>query len=360
MSHWRHAEDVIGWAETIADTVSAPFGAAAHLAEQEFETFIEANVENAEHVLGDSNPRPHKVRRTGPGEHISEGPQTTSAHAQDNNSSQLDTDNTSEMPGNFTDGGEVPIIPPPAKVAKIAPDYFTVQLPWYEAKSFTLSNSSNIVNNVYRLNSITDPNFTGTATHQPLGHDNWATFYKYYRVLEADVTIKWKYEAGFFQEMGQASTGPNTDTTSCLVGWELTDDAAALFPDVQTMVEGKQSKVDFLHPQSYNIYDATDMDMNSRCMCNGGFATQTFHYNPNQWDYTVKESAESERWTPTGSDPSVQHYLAIRASMAGNNDNDTLRAGDIVYLTAWVHISYKVQFRELLDTLKKVQDDAPA
>lgn len=40
----------------------------------------------------------------------------------------------------------------------------------------------------WRLNSIYDPDFTGTG-HQPLCYDQWQVFYKNYRVYKVDLTI---------------------------------------------------------------------------------------------------------------------------------------------------------------------------
>lgn len=41
---------------------------------------------------------------------------------------------------------------------------------------------------VFRGNSIHDPDFTGVG-HQPLGHDQWANFYEYYRVLSSYIVV---------------------------------------------------------------------------------------------------------------------------------------------------------------------------
>lgn len=43
---------------------------------------------------------------------------------------------------------------------------------------------------VFRLNSIYDPDTSITTGHQPLGYDQWNTFYAKYRVFKANVTIK--------------------------------------------------------------------------------------------------------------------------------------------------------------------------
>lgn len=43
---------------------------------------------------------------------------------------------------------------------------------------------------VFRLNSIYDPDTSVVNGHQPLGYDQWNTFYQKYRVFKAIVTLK--------------------------------------------------------------------------------------------------------------------------------------------------------------------------
>jgi len=49
-----------------------------------------------------------------------------------------------------------------------------------------ITNSAGISYNTFRSNSIYDPDYTGTG-HQPRSHDQWAQYYKYYRVLSCYV-----------------------------------------------------------------------------------------------------------------------------------------------------------------------------
>lgn len=42
---------------------------------------------------------------------------------------------------------------------------------------------------VFRLNSLYDPDTSLTNGHQPLGYDQWNTFYNKYRVFKADVVL---------------------------------------------------------------------------------------------------------------------------------------------------------------------------
>lgn len=58
------------------------------------------------------------------------------------------------------------------------------------AEQFALTSSLGFVANYqFLLNSIYDPNYTGGG-HQPLGHDQWAQFYKTYKVLGAKITAR--------------------------------------------------------------------------------------------------------------------------------------------------------------------------
>jgi len=52
-----------------------------------------------------------------------------------------------------------------------------------------LTSGANLfANQIYRGNSIFDPDLTGVG-HQALGHDQWATLYEAYRVLSSTITV---------------------------------------------------------------------------------------------------------------------------------------------------------------------------
>ena len=105
------------------------------------------------------------------------------------------------MMGSGNDGDEVPVVPPPRKLAKIHPDYFTVTLPWvYKLQTsteaqFAYSNSQPFVR--IRLNSVYDPlkeisaiaNPLRDIDRQPQGLTIWESHFKYYRVLRCRVKL---------------------------------------------------------------------------------------------------------------------------------------------------------------------------
>lgn len=226
------------------------------------------------------------------------------------------------------DGHEVEVVPPPKKIAKTIPDYTTIKLGYYERVASGSVVAPALMNYVFRLNSIFDPDVTA-AGHQPLGRDHWAGVYKYYRVLAADVKLHW-YNA--------------TDVTAAvrtipqLVGYELTDDVTDIYSDWQAWVEGKHSKVDLLLNNS-NEFEGSG----------GKVAVQSLHYTPESWDVHVHEAGVTERWTPVGENSPNQHYLALHMTPAA-------ATGATYEAVCMVYISYTVQFRELQQSKKKTAD----
>lgn len=62
------------------------------------------------------------------------------------------------------------------------PDRFFTKLKYTDIHALTFTGSSGVpANQSYRVNSIFDPDITGTG-HQPLGHDEFAVLYNRYRV----------------------------------------------------------------------------------------------------------------------------------------------------------------------------------
>lgn len=74
------------------------------------------------------------------------------------------------------------------------PDRLYVKLVYREQLSWTTA-SGNIGDNVYRGNSIFDPNLTG-AGGQPMGADQWANFYYSYTVLGSTIEIESMVNSG--------------------------------------------------------------------------------------------------------------------------------------------------------------------
>jgi len=80
----------------------------------------------------------------------------------------------------------------PANVqGTLVPDRTYVTLKYNEDLAIGVPAGGLMTNYLYRCNSIFDPNQTGTG-HQPLGHDQYANFYKKYVVIGATLTATFK------------------------------------------------------------------------------------------------------------------------------------------------------------------------
>ena len=244
-----------------------------------------------------------------------------------------------------TDGDEVSVIPPPRKISKIHPDYFTITLPHID--KFTSVANTDVEYNVarpfikIRLNSIYDPikevNSTAAGTaddplkdsdKQPQGRDIWQSHFKYYRVLEARVKLTF---------LNSSVNGTNDPFwNSFAIGYELTDEDAALCSRREMFLMTKHAKRAIL-PATVEHTGNTRVPSTH---------VMTYTYRPETWDMHVEEMGSEERWTPIKQNAAIDHDLNVRffhMSTACSN----IRVGLLV------QIEYDVQFREGTDAFIK-------
>lgn len=113
-----------------------------------------------------------------------------------------------------------------------------------------------------RLTNLYDPDYTGTG-HQPLGYDQWATFYKQYRVIGVSFRITPVMEASTAMEVGfhinDATTAPTTIELARekpFSKWIVTGDA--LYNGKLSYLKGycSPSKILGISKMKYNAEDA--------------------------------------------------------------------------------------------------------
>jgi len=93
----------------------------------------------------------------------------------------------------------------------------------YAAFLAQTSTATLALDNVFNLNSIFDPDRTGSG-HQPMGHDQWQAFYNRYRVDACKIKITWT----------------DAPTTGSIVGLLGNNDATSI-TDPGTVVESPLS-----------------------------------------------------------------------------------------------------------------------
>ena len=252
---------------------------------------------------------------------------------------------------------EVAIMPPPAKVAKSHPDYFTIDLPFYFNHVMTITNAASMDTFDIRLDSPWDPLATGSLTrdaHQPLGRDTWGGIYDYYRVLETDINLTFSYVQGKFGDA--ASIGSTAVPFHALVGYTLLDDETAKPANACAFVEMKHTKVMQLHPINHDPIVTTTGSTGTatRVLYTGGASGCSYHFDPRHWDLHVVQSGIEERWTAQNATPTNKKYMQVTCAYPNNNTG--LAAADSIRIAVDGYITYKVQWREI-NTTKKITID---
>lgn len=254
------------------------------------------------------------------------------------------------------DGEDVPVVPPPAKVSKIIPDYTTIKLTYHDHECLQLTEGNWNSVAVLRLNGILDPTVNRTS-HQPMGFAHWIQSYKYYRVLETDVQLNWQYVVGYAPDIDgtlnneyQSAGLTNVCSMSAMVGYEFTDDATDVYNNARYMIEGKHSKVGWLHPKDFEIQSvAANNQIEIRTA--GGDRELSVHYSPDQWDQHVHELGLEERWTAVSANPDILHFLAVH-TMSPGGPNERMGVNSFITIRLDYNISYTVQFREIQASFK--------
>ena len=270
--------------------------------------------------------------------------------------SQSDSPATTNM---ATSGGEVPVIPPPRKIAKIHPDYFTIRLPYVKrfASNVTLSDfdfESGSSLFTIRLNSIYDPlkqtnSVAGPQNDsdaQPQGRDIWAANFKFYRVLSADVTVR------IVSTLPELSTDPPLQN-HLAYGYELVDEDHTLSATADMFMMTKRASHKLLPPAMATVAGNGTSTV-TRC-AKSSIGSINYHYDPNSWTYHVEEQGSEERWTPILQNPAIDHDMAVRAMHL--NNNASVSGG---FVSVIVFIEYTVQFREAIDAHFKISDATSA
>lgn len=167
----------------------------------------------------------------------------------------------------------------------------------------------------WRANDIFDP-YVGLGGHQPLGADEWATFYNHFTVLGSKIT------ATYF-----AASAGAANAAGCVV--KVSDTGTWLQTNLDTIIEQNRSKVGHLMPLG-----------SGRDMIN-----LVAYYNPKTFFGVTNPSDEHDLRGITGgggASPTEQAYFHCGTSATAPGDNP----GPI---NLRILIEYKVLFTERKD-----------
>lgn len=258
---------------------------------------------------------------------------------------------------------EVPVVPPPKKISKIAQDYTTIVLPYFV--KFELAESNVNENSMdIRLNSIYDPLVTDKSNRQPQGRDAFASVYQYYRVISSHVQVQWHnsgVRASVIDVANSTQTGSPLDAT-WVVGWETQNgELEAITDTVDAFMMTKHAHRQMLFPAQGNIqhyYNATTAAVESKIVSqNVSTATVEYNYTPESFIQEtghVQNVNKSEFWTPVGESPEHRHILSLRTFGLDEQEVNDNQMHMLIY------ISYVVQFREYSNAAIKRLDSGGA
>lgn len=158
---------------------------------------------------------------------------------------------------------------------------------------------------LFRANSINDPDFTGVG-HQPMGHDEWSTFYNHYTVIGS------RCKATFWSD-----PSPDASSNTHIIGVYL-DDTATAVPNVNTLLEQGKVRPKYLSSGS------------------GGRAVQTIYSNYSAKKHLGLQSIRDNRsliGAQFGSNPPEDMYFHCFTSAAAE-------LGDAPLINCLVEIEY--------------------
>ena len=164
---------------------------------------------------------------------------------------------------------------------------------------------------IFRANSLFDPDFSSIG-HQPMGFDQWATFYDHYTVVGSKIT------ANFMSSNSSATTG------SAIVGVYLKDSSAAI-TDVTTLME--QTNV------GYKVMTASAAGQ--KATVSKGFSTKKF--------FGIRDIRDNRQLlgAPMSQNPTEDAYFHVFVGPTdGGTDPDT------------VHIVVTIEFMAILTERK--------
>ena len=216
-----------------------------------------------------------------------------------------------------------------------------VELPYTHYISPTVSPSGYatvVTLNQYKINSIYDPDLTGAGT-QPLGRDTWSAIYNYYKVLESDV----KYEV-IDMTYRTPAVAPADANQPSLLGWMA--DITATPPTGPDQWFNTAQGPNHNKQQIFSEVDIVDPIAGRPQKRHRGH----YHWNSEDFDTSIIDTAGKNTWTAVGSDPANLNYFSVLCcnpeQIAGGNSRRFALRVTIKYLVAFKQIN-----RALLHTI---------
>lgn len=307
--------------------------------------------------LGGTSNRVRGTKRTaeqaGMQRHPLDGPDQARQRAEQDSSESSQSNLLSSTKKGSMSGGEVPVEPIPRSISKVIPNHFTISLPHELVYTFPdpsiFKEANTVIPLRFRMNSIYDPVVGAVSNAQPQGRDLWSGLFKYYRVIGSEITVTLHSALAGWNGYNVTPTAGIARQGVFLWGYELLDQDSTTCTTRGSFMTAKHVKRQLLYPGANQGTTTTLVEKQSS-------STLSFKYDPSEWNYHVQETNSEERWTPIGSNPVVDHDVALRIFHMTSVDPPVNPEA----MWVMVYINYIVQFMEENETNYKVRDTSVA
>ena len=210
---------------------------------------------------------------------------------------------------------------------------YTVRLTYCDTYLEEVSYANSAAIQVWRMNSIFDPDFTGVG-HQPLFRDMWASQYDFYTVLACEYEIH-AYNGAVGTNTYSSNTRPNR--LGCAIMSLLPSTNTNDYVTTQTpypIVEMKNVVTKFMPPEEHLIFKGT--------------------LTPGDFIVDAKDADSDNTWVAVGSNPNVPRFLGYIINPALNANPGSIDAVPTMSITTMVKLNYTVQFTQVNQSLRSV------
>lgn len=230
--------------------------------------------------------------------------------------------------------GQGLLVTVPRNVPHLFNNTYTVKLSYADNFRHDIAqNGSASASQTFRMNSIFDPDITGTG-HQPLLRDLWASQYDYYTVLECEYKIRMYNAHGdsvTYTAVGTSAQKIGAVNVTMLLQTTNASDYSAN-GSVYPIAEQKNTVTRFLVPEDFTEFSGT--------LTQGDFMVD------------AKDADSDPTWTAVGSNPSIARsfgYVISPAQWTG-----LVGVNELAYsaIQVQVLIDYTVQFTQLTQALR--------
>ena len=222
----------------------------------------------------------------------------------------------------------------PRTIPHLFNNKYTVRLTYADSYRHEVSMGGGASGRTWMLNSIYDPDVTGTG-HQPILRDLWASQYDYYAVLATHVKVNIynaNWDAVQYTAVGTSGQRIGSIAATLLPSTNTSEIAAMQSGYPYPAMEMKNGVSSILHPQEIWRYENT--------------------YTQGDWLIDAKDEDTDTTWTAVGGNPALPRYLGL--SLNSLYPGALTGQSEQAYVTALVTITidYDVQFTQLTPALR--------